>query len=101
MDENFDFSILKRFENCCDFFLFDTKTSQYGGSGKTFDWSIFDNQMINKPFWLSGGLGLHNIAAAKELNIKNLIGFDLNSQLENKFFEKDYKKTEQIINIIR
>ncbi len=101
MDENFDFSILKRFENCCDFFLFDTKTSQYGGSGKTFDWSIFDNQLINKPFWLSGGIGLENINEALQLNIPNLIGLDLNSKLENEFYEKDYNKTKQIINLIR
>jgi phosphoribosylanthranilate isomerase len=101
MDENFDFSILKLYDNCCDFFLFDTKNSQFGGSGKSFDWSILKNQTIEKPFWLSGGLGLDNINEAMNLKINNLIGLDLNSQLENEFYEKDYNKTKQIINLIR
>jgi len=37
-----DFEQTKDYEGSCDYFLFDTKTSHYGGSGKKFDWSVLD-----------------------------------------------------------
>ncbi|MFW5753994.1 MAG: phosphoribosylanthranilate isomerase [Marinilabiliaceae bacterium] len=40
----------------CDFFLFDTPTSQHGGSGKKFDWSVLSGATIERPFFLSGGI---------------------------------------------
>ena len=40
----------------CDWFLFDTPSDAYGGSGKRFDWKLLDSYEGPLPFLLSGGL---------------------------------------------
>ncbi|MGX1930813.1 phosphoribosylanthranilate isomerase [Flagellimonas sp. 2504JD4-2] len=56
--DNFDFSILKDYEEVCDYYLFDTKGRLPGGNGYTFDWSVLNNYPSTKPYFLSGGIGL-------------------------------------------
>lgn len=73
---------LDEYEAYCDYFLFDTHTTQYGGSGKQFNWHILDKLEINKPFFLSGGIGLHDAEAIREFTHKNLYCIDVNSQFE-------------------
>ena len=34
-----------------DYLLFDYKSDNYGGSGKTFDWKILNNKVYDKPFF--------------------------------------------------
>lgn len=101
IDESFNFDVLKAYESVCDYFLFDTKTTDYGGSGKIFDWQLLENYTIQKPFFLSGGLNLDSIEKIKNLNYEMLTGLDFNSQLENEDFSKNIKKTTQIIQHLR
>ena len=70
------------YENVCDYFLFDTKTPKYGGSGKTFDWELLENYTLSKPFILSGGLSIHNIGKIKYANFQMLLGLDFNIIIE-------------------
>ncbi len=80
--ESFDFGVLEPYKTVCDFFLFDTKCEGYGGSGKTFDWSVlkgYDNEL---PIFMSGGLGPDNVASVKDLNWLNIHALDLNSKFE-------------------
>src|SRR5688572_18491407 len=58
---DFDFDVVKPFVPFSRFFLFDTKTTHYGGSGKTFDWALLDKYTESTPFFLSGGLSTGNI----------------------------------------
>jgi phosphoribosylanthranilate isomerase len=83
VDENFDGEQLKEFETICDYFLFDTKTSQHGGSGHAFDWQILRRFSINKPFFLGGGIGVENAAKSIEA-CRNLplFALDINSRAE-------------------
>ena len=101
IDASFDFEILKPYEAVCDYFLFDTKTPAYGGSGKTFDWQLLDNYKLEKPFFLSGGLNSHNIGKLNFDAYPMLRGLDFNSQLENDDFSKNKLKTQEIIQKIR
>jgi phosphoribosylanthranilate isomerase len=80
--ERFDFNTVKEFVPVADYFLFDTKSNTYGGSGKTFDWSLLSNYTENKPFFLSGGLTPLNFKNAMILRNKDLVGLDFNSGLE-------------------
>lgn len=53
----------------CDVFLIDTPTSGYGGSGRTFDWSLAERAMAEAEprGWrvlLAGGLNPDNVAGA-------------------------------------
>jgi phosphoribosylanthranilate isomerase len=82
IEEKFDFNQLEKYESFCCYFLFDTKTSSYGGSGKTFEWSILETYQLNTPFLLSGGIGLENIDEAFFIKHAQLSGFDMNSKLE-------------------
>ncbi|MEX0312706.1 MAG: phosphoribosylanthranilate isomerase [Allomuricauda sp.] len=58
--DDFDFSILKDYEEVCDYYLFDTKGKLPGGNGYTFDWSVLNNYPSTKPYFLSGGIGLES-----------------------------------------
>lgn len=48
VDETFDFGYLKAYELVTDYFLFDTKTNKYGGSGKSFNWNILKKYYMEK-----------------------------------------------------
>ncbi|MFP4015904.1 MAG: phosphoribosylanthranilate isomerase [Halanaerobiales bacterium] len=83
-----------------DYFLFDTKLDRTaGGTGKSFNWNIFEYLQIKKPFILAGGLGIENIEEA--LKIENLSGVDLNSKLESTPGVKDREKLIQIMEVIK
>jgi phosphoribosylanthranilate isomerase len=83
-DETFDFSLLKPYEGVCDFFLFDTKGKLPGGNGTTFDWKILEKYPSNKPFFLSGGIGIDEIASVNEILNTHLplYAIDVNSKFE-------------------
>lgn len=97
IDETFNFEVLKAYEIVCDYFLFDTKTPDFGGSGKIFNWKLLENYKLNKPFFLSGGLNLESIEKIKKLNYPQLIGLDFNSQLEDQDLKKNKEKVTEVI----
>lgn len=84
--DDFDFSVLKDYENVCDFFLFDTKGKLPGGNGYAFDWSVLENYPSTKPFFLSGGIGLDSVEELERfLNSsasKHCFAIDVNSKFE-------------------
>ncbi|MCZ4318877.1 phosphoribosylanthranilate isomerase [Aequorivita viscosa] len=84
IDDNFDFNQLSIFENKVDAFLFDTKGREKGGNGFIFNWEILKNYTLKKPFILSGGIGLEEIFALKELLKTDLPiqAVDVNSKFE-------------------
>ena len=82
----FNFDILKPYENVCDYFLFDTKGKLPGGNGYTFDWNVLNNYPSTKPFFLSGGIGLNEVEKIKEFQQSNASKYcyaiDVNSKFE-------------------
>ena len=82
VDDGFDFATLIPYENQVDLFLFDTKTEQHGGSGKTFNWKVLQNYKLEKPFMLSGGISLDNLDEVLELKHPQFYGLDINSKFE-------------------
>lgn len=101
VDENFDFGQLNEYVDSVDFFLFDTKTSQHGGSGKTFDWTILDRYQLKIPFFLSGGLSPDNIDEVKKINHPQFYGVDLNSKFETAPGLKNIEKLEKAFDSIK
>jgi phosphoribosylanthranilate isomerase len=49
IQDEFDFSALKPFEEFCDYFLFDTK-GKLPGNGTTFDWTVLKNILRQSRF---------------------------------------------------
>src|SRR5690606_8293880 len=82
IDDNFDFSSLESYLPVVDYFLFDTKTSKHGGSGKTFNWEVLKRYPYSKPYFLSGGIGSENFMDAYKFEDERLYALDLNSRFE-------------------
>lgn len=101
VDNYFDFSEVTAFKSACDYFLFDTKTDKYGGSGKAFDWKILEKYNLEKPFFLSGGLGLNNLKKILQINHPKLVGLDFNSHLEDENYKKIPEEVNELIQKIR
>jgi phosphoribosylanthranilate isomerase len=85
---DFDFNKLKEWQELARqyvgklFFLFDTATPDYGGSGKKFNWSILDSYAGEVPFLLSGGITKEDAEELKQIKHKMFLGVDLNSKFE-------------------
>ena len=101
VDESFNFSMLNNFKAHCDFFLFDAKGDQPGGNGVTFDWSILNRYDNEKPFFISGGIGLDNLNQLEALKGMKLYGVDVNSQVETAPGVKDVEKVKELIARLR
>ena len=95
-----DLQRVEAYGGVVDYFLFDTKTAGYGGSGKKFDWQILQSARINAPFLLSGGISLDDVDTIKNLKIKNFVGVDLNSKFETAPAMKDIEKLSQFMDAI-
>jgi phosphoribosylanthranilate isomerase len=82
--DDFDFNNLAPFEAVCDYFLFDTKGKLPGGNGTTFDWKVLEKYPSKKPFFLSGGIGIEELAAVKQIIKTDLpvYAIDVNSKFE-------------------
>ncbi|MFY0598421.1 MAG: phosphoribosylanthranilate isomerase [Cyclobacteriaceae bacterium] len=85
---------IRVFENFVDYFLFDTKTSAYGGSGNKFNWSILKQYDSKVPFFLSGGITTTDIPVIKSLELNQLYAIDVNSKFEVSPGLKDIQKLE-------
>lgn len=89
-----DFEQVRRYENICDYFLFDTKTSQHGGSGQKFDWNLLKQYRGETPFFLSGGISSDDADSIKSIMHPKLYGIDLNSCFETEPGMKDINLLE-------
>jgi len=80
--EAYNFKVTVNYEGVCDYFLFDTKTDAYGGSGVKFDWTILDEYKGETPFFLSGGIAADDADAILKIIHPKFAGIDLNSKFE-------------------
>ncbi|GMN11939.1 phosphoribosylanthranilate isomerase [Croceitalea sp. MTPC9] len=96
---NFDFKQLRHFEDVCDYYLFDTKGKLPGGNGYTFNWSVLKNYPSTKPYFLSGGIGIDEIASINEFikrpESQYCHAIDINSKFELEPGLKDIEKLKE------
>ncbi|MBC7912822.1 MAG: phosphoribosylanthranilate isomerase [Pyrinomonadaceae bacterium] len=97
----FKFNDLNLYFECVDYFLFDTKSSLHGGSGKIFDWQLLESYKLPTPYFLSGGLSEENINELQDLKDSRLYALDLNSRFETSPGFKDIKKLRSFFNKIK
>lgn len=81
-EEKFDFAITNDYAAYSEYFLFDTKGKNYGGTGEKFSWQRLDDYQGDTPFLLSGGIGPEDVEAISELTHPRLAGIDVNSRFE-------------------
>ena len=88
-----DFKQLTTYQQVVDSFVFDTKSVDYGGTGRKFDWKLLTNYQLSTPFLLSGGIQLEDAFLLKNFQHPRCIGFDINSGFE---IEPGIKKIEEV-----
>jgi phosphoribosylanthranilate isomerase len=101
VDENFDFENTLPYEKVANYFLFDTKTENHGGSGQKFNWSVLDKYDGHIPFFLSGGIGPEDAETILKINHPKITGVDVNSGFEDEPGLKNTEKLEKFIQEIK
>ncbi|MFZ2341066.1 MAG: phosphoribosylanthranilate isomerase [Bacteroidales bacterium] len=96
-----DFTIPEPYMDVCDYFLFDTNTAGYGGSGNKFDWARINKYLLDKPFFLGGGIGPEDAPLIKQLKHPHLFAVDINSRFETMPGIKEPEKVKDFINEIK
>ena len=76
--------LVEPYDAVCDYYLFDTAglKESFGGTGKQFDWSILNKAKIEKPFFLSGGIGPDDAVKVKAFKHPDFFAIDVNSKFE-------------------
>jgi len=97
----FDFNILTKYLPWCDYFLFDTPSARFGGTGFRFDWNILQKYDLGHPFILSGGISPDDAGKLRGLSFISLAGVDINSRFETEPGKKDISLVKNFINAIR
>ncbi len=72
------------YDAVCDYYLFDTAglKESFGGTGQQFDWGVLKKAKIEKPFFLSGGIGPDDAAKVKAFSHPDFFAIDVNSKFE-------------------
>ncbi len=73
------------YDEVCDYYLFDIKT----GPGKKFDWKVLSKAKIEKPFFVSGGIGVDDIDSIRKIKHPDFYGININSKFEKEPGVKD------------
>lgn len=97
----FDFSSLEAYDGHVDFFLFDTKTPKYGGSGKVYNWNLLAAYDGTTPFILAGGLKPEIGPDIRSFQHPKLAGIDLNSGFESSPGIKNIPTLKQFLHDFR
>jgi phosphoribosylanthranilate isomerase len=97
IDASFDFSLLSTYTAYCNYFLFDTKSDQYGGTGLSFDRNLLKNYSVSVPYFISGGIDIEEIKN-NNTHDDNCIGLDVNSKFESSPGIKDINKLKLMMN---
>jgi phosphoribosylanthranilate isomerase len=93
VDNQFAFGTLVPYLKCCDYFLFDTKSEQHGGTGLKFNWEKLKEYAFKIPFFLGGGVGPGDVAAIGTISHPAFYAVDINSRFET---EPGLKNNEQV-----
>jgi phosphoribosylanthranilate isomerase len=97
----FDFQLLEPYLQSCDYFLFDTQTKSHGGSGIKFNWDELAGYKLEKPFFLSGGIGPEDSDAIRGFKHPALYAIDINSRFEVEPGVKDVNQVKAFIKNIK
>ncbi len=98
IDNGFDWSITNAYAPYVQYFLFDTPSELYGGSGTKFNWSQLKSYQGETPFFLSGGITIADIGEIMELKQPQPFAIDVNSGFE---IEPGLKSVELIKKLIK
>ncbi|MHA6697538.1 phosphoribosylanthranilate isomerase [Chryseobacterium sp. A321] len=93
-NETFLQAHLRELAPLVEYFLFDTDSKHFGGTGKRFNWQVLNEVTIPKPYFLSGGISPENLSELQMLNLSPF-ALDINSKFETKPGFKDLDKIKK------
>lgn len=96
-----DLNISSEYQDICDYYLFDTRSINYGGSGRQFDWNILYRYSGSTPFLLSGGINEYSARTLRDYHHSRMIGTDINSRFELSPGIKDVERIKRFIKELR
>lgn len=99
--DGFPLQTVVPYEGICDYFLFDTQTPAYGGSGKKFNWEVLSEYRGGTPFLLSGGISPDDAEEILAFSHPDFAGIDLNSRFEDAPAQKNISALHTFIEKIR
>jgi phosphoribosylanthranilate isomerase len=91
----------EEYESLVSAFMLDTPSTDHGGTGRVFDWSLAVEfkRRTKKPLILSGGLNSENVA--KAIETVQPYAVDVNSGVESSPGQKDHAKLRELIRICK
>lgn len=89
------------YDGLCRYYLFDTPCAAYGGSGKTFDWTLTQSYHGKTPFLLSGGIRPESLEQISSFRHPSFAGIDINSGFETAPGLKDIEAIAEFIKRLR
>lgn len=89
------------YEPFVDYFLFETKTPQLGGSGTKFDWNLLNCYQGTRPFLITGGIGPDDDEELWRFSHERFAGIDINSRFETAPAMKDVRSINDFIQRIK
>jgi phosphoribosylanthranilate isomerase len=101
VDDDLPYDRISEFAHCCDYLLFDTRTSLFGGSGERFDWTLLEAYAEKTPVWLSGGISPGDAKELRNLPSGHIVGVDINSRFETSPGLKDIGKIKSFLHELR
>ena len=100
-DKSIDYMV-QDYDEVCDYYIFDAALKgAFGGSGTKFNWKRISESKIEKPFFLSGGIGPEDSALIKTFKHPDFYGADLNSRFEKEPGVKDMALLLQFIHSMK
>lgn len=100
LDEGFDPDVLNAYKKQCAYFLFDTKTESYEGTGKPLNLKVLEAYDHEVPYFIGGGMDLEKFRSLSALPL-NVFAADVNTKAEIKPGYKDIIKIMRVRNNIR
>jgi phosphoribosylanthranilate isomerase len=90
------------YEGIVEHFLFDTQdVAQWGGTGRSFDWSILEDLSEEYDFFLSGGINPDNVEDACRTVHPFAIDLATGVEIADQPGQKDYDKVEALFEQMR
>jgi len=99
VNANFALDSLEKYSPASAFLLDAARSSQYGGTGQTIDWSLARRAAATHHIILAGGLKPENVATA--IRAVRPYAVDVASGVESEPGKKDHAKVRQFIQEVR
>ena len=90
---------MKLYKDFVDLFIIDTPSTQYGGTGESFDWSLLNHIDIEVPYLIAGGIDANKITQIEKMGLKHA-GYDISSGIEIAG-NKDKNKMITIVKLVK